>query len=47
MLKAAVTWSGNHPDSTNAVFWEVPGDLLGDTSNHDNALAFKHCQMRA
>src|SRR6266851_7734388 len=33
--------------STNAVFWEVPGDLLGDTSNQDSAPAFKHCQMRA
>jgi hypothetical protein len=33
--------------STNAVFWEMPGDLLGDASKHDNAPAFKHCQMRA
>src|SRR5216683_4592599 len=35
------------PRSTNAVFWEMPGDLLGDASKHDNAPAFKHCQMRA
>src|SRR5229473_7294763 len=34
------------PRSTNAVFWEVPSDLLGDASKHDNAPAFKHCQMR-
>jgi hypothetical protein len=35
------------PRSTNAVFWLVPGDLLGDASNDDNALAFKHSQIRA
>jgi hypothetical protein len=35
------------PRSTNAVFWEMPGDLLGDAIKHDNAPAFKHCQMRA
>ena len=34
------------PRSTNAVFWEVPSDLLGDANKHDNAPAFKHCQMR-
>jgi hypothetical protein len=35
------------PRSTNAIFWEMPGDLLGDASNQDDAPAFKHCQMRA
>ena len=51
----AVRSSPNHPDprgaktarSTNAVFWEMPSDLLEDASEHDNAPAFKHCQMRA
>jgi hypothetical protein len=43
--KVTIRLERNYSDP-GTVFLKVPGDLLGDASNH-NAPAFKHCQRRA